>query len=174
MRRAAAIIALTAGMAFAAIAAGCDTSTPAPQAVARSANARALGMFSTKLPSDMREQARGSLERDAFRRENRFVEATKPGFLFASTRIEESELSRGLWTPEEMFQLGAQLFHLTFTKRDGFGSGERSSLRRFHAGRRGGPDAYKCATCHWRGGIGGAGDGADERGEEAGDSAHAS
>jgi hypothetical protein len=157
--RTALAIALIVGSGFAA--AACDSSvSPAPPA-GRSPTARTLGVFSTKLSSDAREQAHRVLEQDAFRRENRFLDATKPGYLFATTRVEQNEVAAGLWAPEEIFQLGAQLFHVTFTRELGFGGADLPPLARFHTGRRGGPDAYKCATCHWRGGIGGAGDGAD-------------
>ncbi len=145
----------------AGLATGCDSSTSAPVPARRSAAARTLGMFSTKLSTDNRVQARLSLEQDAYRREHRFIDATKPGYLFAATRVEQPELEARLWSAEEMFQLGAQLFHFTFTKDVGFGGSDLPALARFHTGRRGGPDSRKCASCHWRGGIGGAGDGAD-------------
>jgi hypothetical protein len=127
----------------------------------RASEARALGIFSAELSGDLREQAIATLERDAWRRETRFFDAVNPGFLFRSTAVPQAEIEAGLWPHEELFELGAQLFNLTFTRDVGFGGKDLPSIARFHTGRRGGPDATRCAACHWRGGPAGAGDGAD-------------
>lgn len=155
------VLAFALAVGSAAAFAHCDASTLGRSPVKRTGSARTLGMFATALPEDERAQARLAMQQDAFRREHRFEEAAKPGLLFASTRVEEAELEAKLWSPEEMFQLGGQLFHTTFTKEVGFGGSDLPPLARFHTGRRGGPDSRRCANCHWRGGIGGAGDGAD-------------
>lgn len=124
-------------------------------------SARTLGVATTDLPSDLKEQALLALEQDAYRRESRFLSAAQPGYLFRSTRVEQAEIDQGLWSSEELFQIGAQLFTLTFTPEDGFGGKDLPAIGRFHKGRRGGPDARKCASCHWRGGPAGGGDAAD-------------
>lgn len=155
------VLAFALALGAAAAFAHCDASTLGKSPVKRTGSARALGIFATSLPEDERAQARLAMTQDAFRREHRFEEATKPGMMFASSRVEEAELEAKLWSPEDMFQLGAQLFHTTFTKEVGFGGSDLPPLARFHKGRRGGPDSRRCANCHWRGGIGGAGDGAD-------------
>lgn len=123
--------------------------------------AAALHMFSTELPSDPRAEAVAALERDAFRREQRFLDAAKPGHLFAATQVPEAEIENGLWPPEQLFEIGGQLFNHVFTRDIGFGARDLPPLARFHTHRRGGPDANKCATCHWRGGPQGGGDAAD-------------
>jgi hypothetical protein len=117
--------------------------------------------FSTALPADPRQQAIEALARDAWRREHRFLDAVQPGYLFRATDVPEGEIEMGLWPPDALFQLGGQIFNLTFTKEMGFGARDLPPLARFQTGRRGGPDATRCASCHWRGGPAGGGDGAD-------------
>lgn len=120
-----------------------------------------LGVFTPDLPMDATEQAWSAFERDAWRREHRFRDAADPGYLFRSTRVSQSALARGAWSPAEIYELGAQLFHHRFRAEEGFGAGDLPTMSRFHFGLRGGPDSRRCASCHWRGGIAGAGDAAD-------------
>jgi hypothetical protein len=127
----------------------------------RTSPAKTLGVATTDLPEDTKEQALLALEQDAHHRENRFLDAADPGHLFRSTRVDQAEIDQGLWSSEELFQLGAQLFQHTFTPEVGFGGKDLPVIARFHKGHRGGPDARKCAACHWRGGPAGAGDAAD-------------
>jgi Di-haem oxidoreductase, putative peroxidase len=124
--------------------------------------ARVTGAFSPRGPADTRAEAEEALERDAILREERFLEAVQPGRAFASTRVSEAEIEAGRWSATEVFALGAQLFHLTFTREVGLGARDLPPLARFHQGRRGGPDAFRCDSCHWRGGPAGAGDAADD------------
>lgn len=133
--------------------------TPIPSA--STGSAKPLGIYSTDLDPDLEKQAYRSLERDALRREARFYDAVDPGYLWRSTRIDQSAIDAGMVSPSELFQMGAQLFHLTFTTDVGYGGKDLPHFQRFHKGKRGGPDAIKCAACHWRGGPGGAGDAAD-------------
>ena len=123
--------------------------------------AEILHTIATSLPADQRADATEALARDAFRREHRFLDAVNPGHLFQSTRVEQAAIDSGAWTPEELFQIGGQLFNFTFTAEVGYGGKDLPSYGRFQTGRRGGPDAPRCATCHWRGGPAGAGDAAD-------------
>lgn len=123
--------------------------------------AQALGIFSTELPSDPMEQGLLILQQDAFRRESRFLDAAEPGYLFRATRVEQAEIDGGLRSNDELFQLGAQLFHFAFTPAEGAGAADLPAFSRVQRGLRGGPDGSSCAQCHWRGGPGGAGDGAD-------------
>lgn len=127
----------------------------------RTGTAQTLGMFSTELPDSLEEQALRALEQDARRRENRFLDALEPGHLHRATAVNQDEIESGLWRSDEIFELGAQLFNLTFTPAMGYGGADQPHLSRIHAGQRGGPDAMQCASCHWRGGPAGAGDGAD-------------
>ncbi|MDI1443901.1 di-heme oxidoredictase family protein [Polyangium sp. 6x1] len=134
---------------------------PTPTPTAQKGTARALGVYTTNLDPDLERQAYDALARDAQRREHRFLDAADPGHLARSIRVEQSDLEAGAHSPEEIFQLGAQIFHATFTLEMGYGGKDLPHLARFHAGRRGGPDAMRCDSCHWRGGPGGAGDAAD-------------
>ncbi|MEO7327485.1 MAG: di-heme oxidoredictase family protein, partial [Minicystis sp.] len=94
--------------------------------------------------------------------ETRFLDAAHPRMLFEATRVPQAEIEARRWTPEEIFQLGGQIFNLSFTPEVGYGSRDLPPLARFHKGRRGGPDASRCASCHWRGGPAGGGDAADD------------
>lgn len=123
--------------------------------------AQPLGTLSRARPADDREQAVTALAEDAWRREHRFLDAVDPGHLFRSTRVRQVEIDAGLWNAEELYQLGGQLFSLHFSPAVGMGGGDQPAIRRFHLGRRGGPDATRCVSCHWRGGLAGAGDAAD-------------
>jgi len=128
---------------------------------AQKGTARALGIYTTELDPDLEKQAYEALARDALRREHRFLDAVEPGHLWASVRPSQGDIERGAYSPKELFEIGAQLFHTTFVPEVGYGAKDLPHLSRFHKGRRGGPDAMRCDTCHWRGGPGGAGDGAD-------------
>lgn len=123
--------------------------------------AQALGIFSTELQSDPMAQGLLVLQQDAFRRESRFLDAANPGFLFRATRVEQGEIEAGVRSNEELFQIGAQLFHFAFTPAEGAGAADLPPFSRVQRGARGGPDGSSCAQCHWRGGPAGAGDAAD-------------
>ncbi len=120
-----------------------------------------LHTISPSLSENPRDQAFDALEKDAFRREQRFLDAAQPGYLFRSTVVPQADIEAGFWTPGELYEIGGQLFNTFFTRSVGFGARDLPPIARFHTGRRGGPDASRCASCHWRGGPAGAGDGAD-------------
>jgi hypothetical protein len=124
-------------------------------------SAHPLGTIAREHPAGDEEQARLALQQDAWRREQRFLDAVDPGYLLRSTRVRQVEIDAGLWSADELYQLGGQLFTLHFSRELGFGAGDDAPLRRIHDGRRGGPDAFSCTSCHWRGGLAGAGDAAD-------------
>ena len=149
MRRAALVADLVVTGCF-AMAIGQMLPAPSP-----SSTARDLGIYQQRPAEGLEEQGRQALANDARRRELRFQEAVKPGLSFASTRVGESELSGR--SPQEIFALGAQLFHHRVRRREGFGARDLPSLGRVHRAARGGPDAYSCGACHHRGGIAGAG-----------------
>jgi Di-haem oxidoreductase, putative peroxidase len=140
---------------------GCGGEEDIKPVGSRTSSAETLGIATTDLPEGSREQALLALEQDAFHREHRFLDAANPGHLFRSTRVDQAEIDQGLWSNDELYQLGAQLFQLTFTPEAGFGGKDLPVIARFHKGHRGGPDARRCVACHWRGGPAGAGDGAD-------------
>jgi hypothetical protein len=142
--------------------AGACALDPQPVPYAPKGAARPLGIYATELADDLDQQAYQALARDAIRREQRFLDAVDPGHLARAARVEQADLEAGLFAPPDIFQLGAQIFHLTFTPAMGYGAKDLPHIARFHTGRRGGPDAFRCDSCHWRGGPGGAGDGADD------------
>jgi hypothetical protein len=125
------------------------------------ASARPLGIYSPRLPDDPNAQARLALERDAHRRSARFREAAQPGYVLGASRPSEADMASGALAADELYQIGAQLFHYRFTRKDGFGAKDLPRLGRVHKGARGGPDAYSCSECHRRGGPAGAGDAID-------------
>lgn len=123
--------------------------------------ARAFPVFSPELPETASAQGYAALVQDAWRREVRFMDAVDPGFAFRSVRPHHRELADGTFSPAEWFSMGGQLFTMNFTEAQGFGGADLPAMSRFHLGERGGPDARRCAACHWRGGLAGAGDAAD-------------
>jgi hypothetical protein len=133
-----------------------------PRPTRTPSTARALGIYATTLPGSPRDEARAALASDELLREERFLEAVAPGRAFSLTRIDQADIDSGHATPPELFEIGAQLFHLTFTRQVGYGARDLPPVARFQSGRRGGPDAFRCDSCHWRGGPAGAGDAADD------------
>lgn len=161
MRITRASIAATLTVAISVVVSTSCSLEPTPSPNASKGTAKPLGIYSTDLDPKLDKQAYRSLERDALRREYRFYDAVDPGFLWRSTRIEQAAIDGQTFAPAELFQIGAQLFNVTFTPDIGYGAKDLPRVGRFHKGKRGGPDAIKCAHCHWRGGPGGAGDAAD-------------
>jgi len=151
------LLSLAGGLSVAALGVSLTVSCPPRPA----STARALGIYTTSLPDDAREQARAALASDATLREERFLEAITPGRAFSLTRIRQVDIDDGRATAGQLFQLGAQLFHLTFTRQVGYGARDLPPVARFQKGHRGGPDSFRCDSCHWRGGPAGAGDAAD-------------
>ncbi len=145
-----------------ALGAGCGAFAPNEEpGPSEASTARPIPIASTALASSTHEQALRALASDAWRREARFMDAADPGFAFRSTRVTAGDLDEGRFEPEELYQIGAALFSFTFTPEIGFGAADLPAFSRFHREQRGGPDANRCADCHWRGGIAGAGDAAD-------------
>lgn len=143
----------------AALALGCatdDSSGKAPE----NSEARSFPVFSPSRPDTSAAQGLQSLKQDAWRRELRFLDAADPGFAFRSVRPTYDELE-DRFSPEDWFTMGGQLFTMNFTEAQGFGGADLPAMSRFHFGERGGPDARRCSACHWRGGVAGAGDAAD-------------
>jgi hypothetical protein len=124
--------------------------------------AAAMHASATSPPVSPRAEALDALERDAWRREQRFLEAVRPGHLFQATRVDEGDIEAGRVSHDDASRIGAQLFNVTFTREVGFGARDLPPLARFHTRRRGGPDARRCASCHARGGPAGGGDGVDD------------
>ncbi|MGH1345517.1 MAG: di-heme oxidoredictase family protein [Nannocystales bacterium] len=144
---------------LAALLLGCnagDSSDESPP----SSEARCFPVFSPSHPDGSSAQGLQALRQDAWRRELRFLDAADPGFAFRSVRPTYEELDNR-FSAEDWFSMGGQLFTMNFTEAQGFGGSDLPSMSRFHVGERGGPDARRCSACHWRGGLAGAGDAAD-------------
>ena len=99
-----------------------------------------------------------------FRRELRFHEAAQPGFALRITRdaMAPERVQRGEACPQQVFEAGRIRVEPTFSPAEGWGNRVNtpprpSAFRRVHGGRFGGPDTVGCVSCHWRGGVGGAG-----------------
>jgi len=90
---------------------------------------------------------------------------------FRGTRIAQSDIDRGVFSPEELFEVGDFLFEVVFRVEDGMGNAiigapagnsPRPNFRQFpnnvHFAAFGAPEAQTCVTCHNVGGDDGAGD----------------
>lgn len=152
---------LVLALAFSFVSACALEPNPVPGGEGQKVAARALGIYTTALEEDLERQTLDALARDARKRENRFLDAVFPDRVETAIRPSQAELEAGAYSADEIFQIGAQIFNATFTPAMGYGAKDLPHHGRFHKGRRGGPDAMKCASCHWRGGPAGAGDAAD-------------
>jgi len=127
-------------------------------------------------PPAVAEVARAPLGIDAAReahriheekRNLRFLEAIRPGHLLRETgvAVPQSRIDAGEVSVAELRRAGRFLFEHEYTLAEGLGDARaraaagrgESPFRRVHEGRHGGPETTTCASCHWRGGPGGAG-----------------
>ncbi|MFO0676885.1 MAG: di-heme oxidoredictase family protein [Polyangiaceae bacterium] len=114
--------------------------------------------FTRELPEDVREQAQAAFVADAYRREERFRAAAGESADPFGLRAPGDVLDRPL---ADVFDRGGRLFAHTWLPEEGYGAKDLPTVGRFHKGRRGGPDARACASCHARGGPAGGGDASD-------------
>jgi hypothetical protein len=90
---------------------------------------------------------------------------------FATTRIKQTDIDAGLFSPEDLFEIGDFLFETVYRIEDGMGNAvvglpgggkPRPNFREFpnnvHFAAFGAPEAQTCVTCHNVGGDDGAGD----------------
>ena len=104
---------------------------------------------------------------DLRRREDydRMLDARDPGELVEHATLNERVLDRHVIGIDTLFVVGDELFGYLFRPENGWGRGgdERRAIgftprpRRIHTGAAGGPDAFACASCHFKGGPDGAG-----------------
>lgn len=99
----------------------------------------------------------------------RAIEAREPGEQLEHARLSQTALDRDVFTLDDLFRRGDDLFAYSFRPEDGLGNAladhagipagplPRPNLRRVHQGEFGGPDAMACADCHSVGGDDGAG-----------------
>jgi len=90
---------------------------------------------------------------------------------FASTRIAQTDIDHGLFTPDDLFEIGDFMFETVYRVEDGMGNAltglpannqPRPNFRQLpnnvHFAAFGAPEAQTCVTCHNVGGDDGAGD----------------
>jgi len=90
---------------------------------------------------------------------------------FASTRINQSDIDHGVFTPGALFDIGSFMFKTVYRVEDGLGNGLagvpgggkpppsfRQIPNNVHFASFGAPEAQSCVTCHNVGGDGGGGD----------------
>jgi hypothetical protein len=122
--------------------------------------------------------AQAQVDFRAAREEERLLEAWQPDIVRRRYRLEQAWIDDGCVDLAHLVDVGRGLFMRSFTLEEGLGNdlagkhvfaGDRArpNLRRFQKGSPGtkgsfgGPDATSCLSCHWKGGLGGAGDRAD-------------
>ncbi len=112
------------------------------------------------------EAAREAHFWDALQTEWRLDEQRAAGHLVSqpAQRLEQNRRRGGDFCLADTYTAGRLLFEHAFNRTDGLGHAKKESateakatFRRVHRGRFGGPDANSCRSCHWRGGLAGAG-----------------
>lgn len=91
---------------------------------------------------------------------DRVLDARDPGELIEHATLTEVDFEHRDLGIDALFIVGDELFGYLFRPENGWGSGsidETPRLRRVHRGRSGGPDAFACFSCHFKGGPDGAG-----------------
>ncbi len=104
---------------------------------------------------------------DLRRREDfdRMLDARDPGELLEHATLREASFERHILGIDTLFVVGDELFGYQFRPENGWGDQARKhgaidhtpQLRRVHRGAAGGPDAFACFSCHFKGGPDGAG-----------------
>jgi len=127
-----------------------------------------LGLGHSELSEEM---AQAWLDYRAERDAERFAEAKDPAAQWAHHRVEQVDIDHGCYALDDVVDVGRALFTRRFRLEEGFGNDlddhaaagakPRPNMRRFQAGAFGGPDATSCLNCHWKQGLGGSGDRAD-------------
>jgi hypothetical protein len=131
------------------------------------ARSAAFAVNETVIPDDsvLLEQLEEAI--DLRRREDfdRMLDARDPGELLEHATLTESKFDRRTFGIDTLFVVGDELFGYQFRPENGWGSGARKhgaidytpQLRRVHHGPAGGPDAFACMSCHFKGGPDGGG-----------------
>ena len=109
-------------------------------------------------PAEVGAALAGALELDALEQKEEWLAAAEFGEASEHVAIQQADIDAGLYSKAQLFRFGDELFGHPFTVNpDGFGDGTYTTLRRVHAGVRGGLDTFSCAGCHSVGGPDGAG-----------------
>ena len=108
------------------------------------------------------ETATRWLDYRASREADGFSEAADPSSAALRFRLPDLALDGACLSTDALVDLGRELFLRRFTAAEGFGPRtEANGLARLQSGPALGPDAARCADCHWKGGFAGGGDRAD-------------
>ena len=105
-----------------ALVVACDRPGPLLKEEPQPSTASPSPSIGLEIPERDDDRALMTLRRDAFRREERFLEALRPGTVLAATRVEQTEINQGRWTIKELYQLGGKLFDHSFTRMEGLGT----------------------------------------------------
>lgn len=119
------------------------------------------------IPDDtvLREQLEAATELRRREDFDRVLDAREPGELIEHATLTEVAFAHRELGIDALFVVGDELFAYLFRPENGWGRGgaDRTAIgytprpRRVHEGRKGGPDAFACASCHSKGGPDGAG-----------------
>jgi Di-haem oxidoreductase, putative peroxidase len=101
------------------------------------------------------DAAREAYRRAALRQRLRYRDAIEPGATLraTATTADQARIDRGEVCAVDLYETGRLLFEHAFTVAEGAGAVHH----RVQLGRRGGPETASCTSCHWRGGVAGAG-----------------
>jgi hypothetical protein len=133
--------------------------------------ARALGVFALDdrpIPDDsvLLEQLHDAIELRRREDFDRVLDARDPGELIEHATLTEMMFERAPIGIDALFIVGDELFGYAFRPENGWGAGGRAERTavgytprpsRIHRGESGGPDAFACLSCHFKGGPDGAG-----------------
>ncbi|HVK86460.1 MAG TPA: di-heme oxidoredictase family protein [Kofleriaceae bacterium] len=153
------------GWLFVLCAAACDRDAAPPSAPVTSR----LFTEELALPSEqaLLAQIDDALEKKRRADVDRALDALEPGEQLEHARLTQLALDRQIFTLDDLFRVGDDLFAYQFRPENGLGNGlaghplagpyPAPNLRRVQYGAFGGPDAMACAECHSLGGDDGAG-----------------
>lgn len=138
------------------------------QPPAASLAALALATDDQAIPDEptLLEQLEEAVELRAREDFDRTLDARDPGELVEHATLTEIDFDYRKLGIDTLFIVGDELFAYPFRPENGWGGGAakerregtfRPALRRVHHGESGGPDAFSCASCHFKGGPDGAG-----------------
>ncbi len=151
-------------LALAALAAlvGCGDGPTTTTARPRFYELADCGQLASLLPEQglSLEAAREAHRRSSVRHYLRAKEAESPGFFLESSRelVSDERLAAGQVCQFELYELGRLLFEHEYSRADGLGHPDATRLfHRVQKGAEGGPETNACSSCHWKGGLGGAG-----------------
>jgi len=126
-----------------------------------------LALDGTAIPDDsvLLEQLEEAIELRRREDFDRVLDARDPGELLEHATLTEAAFDRRTLAIDTLFIVGDELFGYLFRPENGWGNGHADRkgiaytprLRRVHDGRAGGPDAFGCFSCHFKGGPDGAG-----------------